>query len=145
MSRCAIKVERFTHFVALRHTVLLQIHHLKTGTSATCFPWFEAEKEIRGEDFSLVRWCQSGLEFLRFMYCMWRLFEIHSRTIHHPSSLSLSLSLAVQLMLSNILNDSENYIKFQYDGEKYISVFCILRMIQNKLWHCTFATAWFLF
>lgn len=38
MSRCAIKVERFTHFVALRHTVVLQIHHLKTGTSATCFP-----------------------------------------------------------------------------------------------------------
>lgn len=144
MSRCAIKLERFTHFVALRHTVLLQIHHLKTGTSATCFPWFEAEKEIRGEDFSLVRWCQSGLEFLWFMYCMWRLFW--DPQPHHSSSiLSFSLSLAVQLMLSNILNDSKNYKKFQYDGEKYISVFCILQMIQNKLWHCTFATAWFLF
>lgn len=75
------------------------------------------------------------------MCCMWRLFDIHSiipRNLVHP----LSFSLTIQLMLlSNILNDSKDYINYSMMGKKYISVFCILWMIQNKLWHCTFAKA----
>lgn len=71
------------------------------------------------------------------LYCtvQWQQFGVHNIL---PLNLVHSLSLAILLMLSSILNDSKDDINYiMMKTRKNISVFCIRWMIQNK--HCTFA------
>lgn len=139
------------------HTVSLQVYHPETGTSTHVIPDLKreirqcsAEQCVTCECFladskkkknrqcsSWLVWCRISQIFVPYLTAVW-----------YPGTLStpLSFCLAIQLMLlSNILIDSKDYINSSMMGKKYISVFCIPWMIQNKLWHCTFAKAWLCF